>query len=73
MNTGHDGSLSTGHANSPQDMLSRLETMALFASDIPIQAIRKQIACLYAGDVVSSSASGIRQAIYFEDGRRTIC
>ena len=44
MNTGHDGSLSNGHANSPQDMLSRLETMALFASDIPIQAIRKQIA-----------------------------
>lgn len=44
MNTGHDGSLSTGHANSPEDMLSRLETMALFASDIPIQAIRKQIA-----------------------------
>ena len=44
MNTGHDGSLSTGHANSPQDMLSRLETMALFASGIPIQAIRKQIA-----------------------------
>ena len=44
MNTGHDGSLSTGHANSPQDMLSRLETMALCASDIPIQAIRKQIA-----------------------------
>ena len=44
MNTGHDGSLSTGHANSPQDMLSRLETMALFASDIPIQANRKQIA-----------------------------
>ena len=44
MNTGHDGSLSTGHANSPQDMLSRLETMALFASDIQIQAIRKQIA-----------------------------
>ena len=44
MNTGHDGSLSTGHANSPQDMLSRLESMALFASDIPIQAIRKQIA-----------------------------
>ena len=44
MNTGHDGSLSTGHANSPQDMLSRLETMALFASDIPIQAIRKQVA-----------------------------
>ena len=44
MNTGHDGSMSTGHANSAADMLSRLETMALFASDIPIQAIRKQIA-----------------------------
>ena len=50
MNTGHDGSLSTGHANSPQDMLSRLETMALFASDIPIQAIRKQIA--YSIDII---------------------
>ena len=44
MNTGHDGSLSTGHANSTKDMLSRLETMVLQASDIPIQAIRKQIA-----------------------------
>lgn len=44
MNTGHDGSLSTGHANSPLDMLSRLETMVLTGADFPISAIRKQIA-----------------------------
>ena len=44
MNTGHDGSLSTGHANSPRDMLSRLETMALMGMELPLQAIRRQIA-----------------------------
>lgn len=44
MNTGHEGSLSTGHANSAQDMISRLETMVLQGSDIPIYAIKKQIA-----------------------------
>ena len=44
MNTGHDGSLSTGHANSDKDMLSRLETMVLMGMDIPILAVRKQIA-----------------------------
>ncbi len=44
MNTGHDGSLSTGHANSPADMLSRLESMVLLGADIPLPAIRKQIA-----------------------------
>lgn len=44
MNTGHDGSLSTGHANSCRDMLSRLETMVIMAKDLPIEAIRKQIA-----------------------------
>lgn len=44
MNTGHDGSLSTGHANSTRDMLSRLETMVLTGSQIPIEAIRQQIA-----------------------------
>ncbi len=45
-NTGHDGTLSTGHANSCRDMVSRLETMALMASDVdlPLAAIRKQIA-----------------------------
>lgn len=44
MNTGHDGSLSTGHANSPKDMLSRLETMVLTGADFPMDAIRQQIA-----------------------------
>ena len=44
MNTGHDGSISTGHANSCQDMLTRLETMVLMAALIPLDAVRKQIA-----------------------------
>ena len=43
MNTGHDGSMSTGHANSTEDMLSRLETMVLMAAPLPLDAIRKQI------------------------------
>ena len=43
MNTGHDGSLSTGHANSPRDMLSRLETMVLMGMELPLMAIRRQI------------------------------
>lgn len=43
MNTGHDGSLSTGHANSARDMLSRLETMILMAMDLPLSAIRGQL------------------------------
>ncbi len=44
MNTGHDGSLSTGHANSAADMLSRLETMILMGMDLPLSAIRGQLA-----------------------------
>lgn len=45
MNTGHDGSLATGHSNSPRDMISRLETMVLMAGvDLPVKAIREQIA-----------------------------
>lgn len=44
MNTGHDGSLSTGHANSPKDMLSRLETMVLMGMELPLPAIQRQIA-----------------------------
>lgn len=44
LNTGHDGSLSTGHANSPKDMLSRLEALVLMGADIPLMAVRKQIA-----------------------------
>ncbi|MEB3100274.1 CpaF family protein [Ferviditalea candida] len=45
MNTGHDGSLATGHSNSPRDMLARLETMVLMAGiELPVKAIREQIA-----------------------------
>lgn len=44
LNTGHEGSLSTGHANSAKDMLSRLETMFLMGMEIPLEAIRRQIA-----------------------------
>lgn len=44
MNTGHDGSLSTGHGNSCEDMLKRLETMVISASPIPLEAVRQQIA-----------------------------
>ena len=44
MNTGHDGSLSTGHANSTEDMLSRLETLVLMGMDLPLPAVRRQIA-----------------------------
>src|SRR5688572_33476538 len=44
MNTGHDGTMTTGHANTPRDMLSRLETMVLMAGmDLPLRAIREQI------------------------------
>lgn len=44
MNTGHDGSLSTGHANSAVDMLARLETMVICGADLPLEAIRRQVA-----------------------------
>lgn len=44
MNTGHDGSLSTGHANSILDMLTRLESMVIMAYDLPLEAIKRQIA-----------------------------
>jgi pilus assembly protein CpaF len=45
MNTGHDGSLATGHSNSPRDMISRLETMVLMGGiELPVKAIREQIA-----------------------------
>lgn len=44
LNTGHDGSLSTGHANSSEDMLTRLETMVLMGMDLPLAAVRRQIA-----------------------------
>ena len=44
LNTGHDGSISTGHANSPEDMLLRLETMVLMGMELPLPAVRRQIA-----------------------------
>lgn len=44
LNTGHSGSLSTGHGNSPRDMLSRLETMTLMGAELPLAAVRSQIA-----------------------------
>jgi pilus assembly protein CpaF len=43
MNTGHDGSLSTGHSNSAHDMVSRLETMVLSAAELPVAVVRQQI------------------------------
>ncbi|HLZ47919.1 MAG TPA: CpaF/VirB11 family protein, partial [Candidatus Limnocylindria bacterium] len=64
MNTGHDGSLSTGHANSPRDMLSRLETMCLMAGvDLPARAIKEQIA---------SALDVIVQISRLKDGSRKI-
>jgi pilus assembly protein CpaF len=64
MNTGHDGSMSTGHANSPRDMLARLETMVLMAGvDLPVRAIREQIAS--AVDIVVHQAR-------LKDGTRRI-
>nr|WP_245692968.1 CpaF family protein [Sporomusa acidovorans] len=64
MNTGHDGSLTTGHANSPRDMLSRLETMVLMAGmDLPVRAIREQIA---------SAVDLILQQSRLQDGSRRI-
>lgn len=64
MNTGHDGSLTTGHANSPRDMLARLETMVLMAGmDLPVRAIREQI---------SSAIDLIVQQSRLKDGSRKI-
>ena len=64
MNTGHDGSLSTGHANAPRDMLSRIETMCLMAGvDLPSRAIREQIA---------SALDLIVQISRLKDGSRKI-
>ena len=64
MNTGHDGSLTTGHANAPYDFLRRLETMVLMAGmDLPIRAIREQIA---------SAIHIIMQLMRFNDGTRRV-
>jgi pilus assembly protein CpaF len=64
MNTGHDGSMTTAHANSPRDTLSRLETMCLMAGmDLPVRAIREQIA---------SAVDLIVQQDRLKDGTRKI-
>jgi pilus assembly protein CpaF len=64
MNTGHDGSLTTGHANSPRDLLARLEVMVLMAGmDLPVRAIREQIA---------SAINIVVQQTRFSDGRRRV-
>jgi pilus assembly protein CpaF len=64
MNTGHDGSLTTIHANSPRDALARMETMAMMASlNLPEKAIRKQIA---------SAVTLILQVARFSDGTRRL-
>ena len=64
MNTGHDGSLTTGHANSPRDMMSRLETMVLMSGmDMPVKAIREQI---------SSALDLVVQQSRLRDGSRKI-
>ena len=64
MNTGHDGSLTTGHANSPRDMLSRLETMVLMAGmELPVRAIREQTA---------SAVDLILQQSRLQDGSRRV-
>jgi pilus assembly protein CpaF len=69
MNTGHDGSLTTGHANTPRDMLARLETMVLMAGmELPVKAIREQISS--AVDLViqqSRLRDGSRKVIYITE------
>lgn len=77
MNTGHDGSLSTGHANSTEDMLSRLETMVLQGTaGLPLEAIRQQIAS--AVDIIihlsrlrdkSRKTMEITEVVGYEDGK----
>jgi pilus assembly protein CpaF len=63
MNTGHDGSLSTIHANNPNDTLMRVETMVLMAVEMPIRAIREQIV---------AALNVIVQISRMPDGRRRI-
>ena len=77
MNTGHDGSLSTGHANSTEDMLSRLETMVLQGAEgLPLEAIRQQIAS--AVDIIihlsrlrdkSRKTMEITEVVSYENGK----
>ncbi|MBQ1848838.1 MAG: CpaF family protein [Acetatifactor sp.] len=75
LNTGHDGSMSTGHANSARDMLSRLENMVLMGMDLPLMAIRQQIASgidviVHLGRLRDKSRKvlEIAEVLGFEDG-----
>ena len=64
MNTGHDGSLTTGHANTPRDMIARLETMVMMSGmDLPVRAIREQI---------SGAVNIIVQQTRLKDGSRKV-
>lgn len=63
MNTGHDGSMTTAHANSPEELILRLETMVLMGVDMPVKAIREQIV---------AAVSLIVQLTRFPDGRRCV-
>ena len=75
LNTGHDGSLSTGHANSAKDMISRLETMILMGMNLPLEAIRRQISSgidiiIHLGRLRDKSRKvlQIAEVIGYEDG-----
>ena len=75
MNTGHDGSLSTGHGNSAHDMLARIETMVLSAADMPLTAIRNQIAgaidiMVHLGRLRDKSRRvlSVEEVVGYEDG-----
>jgi pilus assembly protein CpaF len=63
MNTGHDGSLSTLHANTPHDAVKRLETLTLMAVEMPVKAIREQIA---------SAIDLVVQVARFPNGQRRV-
>lgn len=75
-NTGHAGGLSTGHGNSPSDMLSRIETMVLMGMDIPLSAIQRQIASaldiiIHLGRLADKSRKvlEISEVLGYEDGQ----
>lgn len=79
LNTGHDGSLSTGHANSSKDMLTRLETMVLMGMELPLAAVRRQIASgveiiVHLGRLRDKSRRvlEIAEVTGYEDGEITI-
>lgn len=75
MNTGHDGSLTTLHANSPEDAVLRLMTMVRYAAELPVDVIERQIcSALHMGVQVARDAAGNRYVsqvveFHFDDGR----